>query len=36
MGEENVLGHVVDSPQKSRQNSFLTNGSFDLEVEIEK
>ena len=37
MGEENVLGHVVDSLERSRNNnSFLTNGSFDLEVEIEE
>ena len=36
MGDENVLGHVVDSLEKSNNNSFLTNGSFDLEVEIEE
>ena len=37
MGEENVLGHVVESLEKLRNNnSFLTNGSFDLEVEIEE
>ena len=36
MGGENVLGHVVDSLEKSNNNSFLTNGSFDLEVEIEE
>ncbi|MDA8854316.1 tRNA-modifying protein YgfZ [Gammaproteobacteria bacterium] len=36
MGDESVLGHVVDSLEKSNNNSFLTNGSFDLEVEIEE
>ena len=36
MGDENVLGHVVDSLEKSNNNSFLTNGSFDLEVEIKE
>ena len=36
MGDEYVLGHVVDSQEKSNNNSFITNGSFDLEVEIEE
>ncbi|MDA9621367.1 tRNA-modifying protein YgfZ [Gammaproteobacteria bacterium] len=36
IGDENVLGRVVDSLEKSNNNSFLTNGSFDLEVEIKE
>ena len=36
MGDEYVLGHVVDSLEKSNNNSFLTNGNFDLEIEIEE
>ena len=35
LGDESIQGHVIESIKKPKnKNSFLSNGSFDLEVEI--